>query len=256
MKKLLVNGFQMSYEKLGQGEETLLLIHGNLGSKRWWNLVKEELAQHYTVYFVDLRGCGESEKPKDGYNVPQYGDDVLAFMKLKGIDRCSIIGHSMGGAITIDIASKAGDRVERMILLNPAPIFGFVTSEDKYAIIEQYAHNKELLQAALTAVVPKGAHLPLFADLVEDAWGSTYTAISNARSLGVIDYRDAAKHIEQPVIILFGEQDVLISLEDMKVMQSYFPHCELITHPGVGHSPQVEDRDWFLREALAFLKNK
>ncbi|WP_167577815.1 alpha/beta fold hydrolase [Ammoniphilus sp. YIM 78166] len=254
MSKELVNGFQMAYEKLGDGNRTLLLIHGNLGSKRWWNLVKEELAQRYTVYSVDLRGCGESEKPNHGYSLPQYGDDVLAFMDLKGIRSCSVIGHSMGGAIAVDLASKAGDRIEKMLLLNPAPIYGYVTSDEKYDMIKRYSTDRELLQAALSAVVPKGAHLPLFADLVEDAWSSTHTAISNARSLGVMDYREAARRIEQPVSILFGEQDVLISLEDMKKMQSYFPHGELVTHHEVGHSPQVEDPEWFLRETLAFLE--
>ncbi len=254
MNNVLVNGFRMAYEKLGEGERTLLLIHGNLGSKRWWNLVKAELARSFTVYSVDLRGCGESEKPRDGYSVPQYGNDVLAFMDLKGIENCSVIGHSMGGAITVDLASKAGERIEKMILLNPAPIYGFVTGDEKYDMIERYSFDRELLQTALTAVVPRGAHLPLFAELVEDAWGSTHTAVSNARSLGVIDYRQAARRMEQPVSILFGEQDVLITLEDMKRMQSYFPQCELVTHPEVGHSPQVEDAEWFLRKSLAFLE--
>ncbi|RXT04306.1 alpha/beta fold hydrolase [Ammoniphilus sp. CFH 90114] len=256
MNRLQVNGFSMSYEKWGEGENTLLLIHGNLGSKQWWNLVKEELASHFTVYMVDLRGCGQSEKPTDGYSVPQYGEDVVSFIKQMGISHFSLVGHSMGGVIAMDVASKIPDQVDKLILLNPAPADGFVTSEDKYQIIEQYSTNRELLKSALTAVVPKGAHTPLFLDLVEDAWNSTHTAIPNAQSLGTIDYSEWAATFAKPTLLLFGEQDVLISLEDMKRTIECFKDGKLITHPGVGHSPQVEDPEWFVRETLEFLLTK
>lgn len=253
MKSVRVNGFEMAYEKRGEGDSPLLLIHGNLGSKRWWNLVKDQLAEFFTVYMVDLRGCGQSEKPPTGYRIPQYGDDVLAFIEKMGLKRLSIVGHSMGGVIAMDVAAKNPDLIDNLVLLNPAPLFGFPTSPEKYNIIEQYSTNRELLEAALTAVVPKGAYTPFFKDLVDDAWNSTYTAIPNACSLGEIDYTEWAAGFSKPVKLLYGEQDVLIPLEDMKKSIGYFANGELVTHPGVGHSPQVEDPDWFVRETLVFL---
>ncbi|MEW9671425.1 alpha/beta fold hydrolase [Ammoniphilus sp. 3BR4] len=253
MNTVTVNGFKMAYEKHGDGESSLLLIHGNLASKRWWNLVKEPLAECFTVFMVDLRGCGQSEKPPAGYSIWQYGDDVLAFIKRMGLERLSVVGHSMGGAISMDIASKNPELLEKLILLNPAPVFGFPTSQDKYQMIEQYSSDRELLQAALTAVVPMGAHTPLFQELVDDAWNSTHTAIPNARSLGEIDYTKWAETFSKPVKLLYGEQDVLISLDDMTRTIGYFPNGQLVTHPGVGHSPQVEDPEWFVRETLDFL---
>lgn len=253
MTDLHVNGFRMSYEKLGSGPVNLLLIHGNLASKRWWNQVKIPLSKQYTVYSLDLRGCGESEQPKEGYSVPQYGKDVLAFMNQMGIDKACLVGHSMGGAVAMDVASKEPSRIEKLILLNSAPVFGFFTSPEKYSIIEFYATQRDLLKLSLSAIAPTVASEPFFEELVDDAYRAAFTAVFNAKSLSTIDYTDWARTFAHPVLILFGEKDTLISRQDTEKMQAIFPDCELSFHPSVGHSPQIESPDWFLEEVTSFL---
>lgn len=253
MTEVFVNGFRMSYEKLGSGTVRILLIHGNLASKRWWNQVKIPLSEQYTVYSLDLRGCGESEQPKEGYSVPQYGEDVLTFMNQMGIEKACLIGHSMGGAVAMHVASKEPGRIEKLVLLNSAPVFGFFTSPEKYSIIEHYATQRDLLKLSLSAIAPTVADQPFFEGLVDDAYRAAFTAVHNAQSLGTIDYTDWARAFTPPVLVLFGEKDILISREDTEKMQAMFPNSRLAVHPSVGHSPQIEDPNWFLQKVTSFL---
>lgn len=253
MTDVWINGFRMSYEKWGRAPVHLVLIHGNLASKRWWNQVKIPLSKQYSVYSLDLRGCGESEQPLEGYSVPQYGEDVLAFMNHMGMEKASLIGHSLGGAVAMDVASKEPNRIEKLVLLNSAPVFGFFTSPEKYSIIEYYATQRDLLKLSLSAIAPAVAGEPFFEELVDDAYRAAFTAVANAKSLSAIDYTDWARSYTHPVLILYGEKDTLIPHKDTERMKAIFPNAQLSVHPHVGHSPQLEDPEWFLKEVATFL---
>lgn len=254
MNQLNVNNFLMAYEKLGNRPENVVLIHGNLASKRWWNLVKGKLAERFTVYMIDLRGCGESEQPTGGYSVPQYGDDVAAFIQRLGLNKVSLVGHSMGGAIAMDVASKLPEFIDRVVLLNPAPVSGYSVTEEKLELIKKYSEDRELLKLALAATVPSYSHLPFFLQLFEDALRAAFTAVHNVCSLAEVDYTLWAKQFSRPVLLLYGEQDNLIPLDAMEKTRNIFRNCTMITHSGVGHSPQVEDPEWFIKQMVCFFE--
>ena len=92
----------------------------NLQSFNWARLVLPTLARDARVYALDLRGHGNSDRPKKGYQIRDLAADVLAFMDAKGIVRATIVGHSLGGFIAQQVALAAPRRVSQLVLVGTA----------------------------------------------------------------------------------------------------------------------------------------
>ncbi len=109
------------------GNETappLLLVHGGLDHGRNWDWIARGLRDQYRVIAFDLRGHGESEWAKaSSYPVPDFVVDVVEFLRQMKIDRVKIIGHSMGGAISLLLAGIYPEYVERLIAIEGLRIF-------------------------------------------------------------------------------------------------------------------------------------
>ena len=92
-----VCGFQMSYITGGHGAP-IVLIHGLGSDANTWRKVLPQLAQQYTVYAVDMLGCGQSDKPSIAYTIEAFAHYMRYFMDAVGIERAHLVGHSLGGA--------------------------------------------------------------------------------------------------------------------------------------------------------------
>ena len=102
----------------------LLLIHGGLDHGRNWDWIARGLRDEYRVIAFDLRGHGESEWAKaSSYPVPDFVVDVDEFLRQQKIERVKIIGHSMGGGISLLFAGVHPHRVERLVAIEGLRIF-------------------------------------------------------------------------------------------------------------------------------------
>ena len=115
-----VGGKRVRYLALGEGADTLLLIHGFGGDLNTWLFNQEPLAQSRTVYAVDLPGHGESDKRLDTGSLDEYAACVTGFMDAAGVRAAHLIGHSMGAAVALRIAVDAPARVRSLTLVCPA----------------------------------------------------------------------------------------------------------------------------------------
>ncbi|HEV2581002.1 MAG TPA: alpha/beta hydrolase, partial [Ktedonobacteraceae bacterium] len=139
----------------------MLLLHGITGSVQSWVRVGPELAVHYRVYALDMRGHGESIKPPPGaYSLRHAADDAAAFIEALGLERPIMIGHSWGGATAMVLASGAGsDRpvpaLSRLVLEDPAHTFGSGDVEKRAApYTRDIGRPVEELRAEITASSP------------------------------------------------------------------------------------------------------
>lgn len=255
MPKILVNGVNLYYEIAGSGEKTLLFIHGNVASKRWWDFIWPKLAESYTVVRMDLRGGGQSDKPGQGYTVPQYSEDLRALIKELDLQNVITVGHSMGGSISMDMAVREPEVVKGMILINSAPAEGIVTPEERKPLIEMMIQDRNLMKMSLAAVVPTAAQGGFFESLVDDAMLAGQTVISNYTSLGDADYRTELASLQIPTLIVFGLQDSLISLEMMQRTHEAIPGSCLVQYEGIGHSPNVEAPERLISDIVGFVQN-
>src|SRR5690606_15542651 len=118
----IAKGLNLHYRKRGSGDRHLLLVHGNTASSLWWEKVMDLLPDGVTAWAPDLRGCGDSDKPEGGWTMADLGDDVFQFCQAVGIQRATVVGHSLGGAVAQQLTVDHPEPVERLVLVNSAEI--------------------------------------------------------------------------------------------------------------------------------------
>ncbi|MDP9138535.1 MAG: acetoin dehydrogenase dihydrolipoyllysine-residue acetyltransferase subunit [Pseudomonadota bacterium] len=115
-----VSAGRLRYARRGSGPDSIVLIHGFGGDLDNWLFNIDALAPQFTVYALDLPGHGQSVKsPGDG-TAAAFARTIVAFLDAQGIDRAHLVGHSLGGAIAIEVANLAPDRVRSLSLIASA----------------------------------------------------------------------------------------------------------------------------------------
>ncbi|MHA2180760.1 MAG: alpha/beta fold hydrolase [Promethearchaeota archaeon] len=113
----LVNGINLCYEIYGDGE-VVLLVHGLGTKKEAWIGQTEPLSKNFKVIRFDNRGAGKSDRPDTPYTMEVFADDINGLMDFLEIEKCHIIGWSLGGMIVQNFILKYPQRVNKMVLIN------------------------------------------------------------------------------------------------------------------------------------------
>ncbi|MFI7576627.1 alpha/beta fold hydrolase [Micromonospora sp. NPDC049497] len=116
LRTLTVDGVDLAYRVAGDpAGPPLVLLHGLGDDERDWHTVLPALAGGHRVYALDLRGHGRSARP-GRYSFELMRDDVLGFLDAVGVERCAMIGHSMGGTVAILLAEVAPHRLTHLVV--------------------------------------------------------------------------------------------------------------------------------------------
>jgi pimeloyl-ACP methyl ester carboxylesterase len=119
------DGVKLAYRVVGSGPRTVIAVHGWMTSSRVYDdLVAAIDPTGLRIIVPDLRGSGDSDKPATGYTIERYAQDILGLADDLGVGNFTLVGHSMGGAISQWIAAHAPGRVDGMLLLCPVPASG------------------------------------------------------------------------------------------------------------------------------------
>src|SRR5438105_12618100 len=116
-EEIILHGHRVSYRRAGWGP-VIVLIHGITGSSQTWEDVIEPLAENYTVVAPDLLGHGESAKPRGDYSLGAYASGIRDLLAALGHDRATVVGHSLGGGIAMQMAYQFPERVDRLVLVS------------------------------------------------------------------------------------------------------------------------------------------
>jgi pimeloyl-ACP methyl ester carboxylesterase len=225
----------------------MLLVHGSFASSRWWEPLFAVLPAEILVVAPDLRGCGQSEKTETGYTIEEQAADLWAFVQALGWRNFELVGHASGGALAIEFALNHADRLNTLILVDSAPVEGVFTPLDTLMVLEQMKTDHALLRQALALLMPTfpidtPENSEFFAQLVQDAGQMAPAAFSAvAESLGHWNRFAEAKHLTLPTLIIWGDQDQIVSREAMTRTLIAIPGANnLEVLRGVGHSPLIE----------------
>src|SRR2546427_2365607 len=102
-------GVNLAYLDTGSGEPALVFIHGWCCNQTMWGEQMKAFAPKHRVIAVDLRGMGESDKPDQDYDIEGFGEDMPWLLNEIGLQRPVLIGHSMGGVITLNLLRRHPD---------------------------------------------------------------------------------------------------------------------------------------------------
>lgn len=159
--QLLPSGETLAYFEQGSGEETLVLIHGNLSSSLYWEPLMKRLPATIRVIAPDLRGFGDSSYVRRFDTLLELAEDVRALLDILTIERFHLVGWSLGGGVAMELAAALGDRVKSLTLLsstthkgyplfqkdeNKKPIYGLAYAS-KDAMAEDPVQVKPVLEA-------------------------------------------------------------------------------------------------------------
>jgi pimeloyl-ACP methyl ester carboxylesterase len=112
-----VHGHRRAFRMAGNGP-VVLLIHGIGDSSETWAPVIPGLARHYRVIAPDLLGHGHSDKPRGDYSIGGYANGMRDLLSVLGVDRATLVGHSLGGGVAMQFAYQYPDHCERLVLVS------------------------------------------------------------------------------------------------------------------------------------------
>jgi pimeloyl-ACP methyl ester carboxylesterase len=265
------DGARMRYLRAGSGA-ALLLVHGLLGYSFSWRFCIPALAQHATVYAIDLLGAGFSDRPaKLDCSFKASAERLLQFMDKTGLASCDLLGTSHGGAVAMMLAALAPDRVRRLILVDPvnpwsahgerltgflssllvAPLFVNLASQVRS--LHEYFHRR--MFGDPRRIPPdslEGYRKPLRIP------GSYEYALAVARSWNhdLKELESALPRIAHlPTLLVWGSKDTAVDPASAAQLKQRFHDCQLVTFDGVGHLPYEEAPEEFNRAVAEFLSS-
>lgn len=248
-------GLRMHYIIHGNGPETVVLIHGNLASIRWWDKFLDRLPNQYRVIAMDLRGCGKSSKPDNGHTIAQFASDIMDLARILNIPSFHLLGHSMGGQIATFLTLHWPEAVRTLALLDAVPATGLVLDDairESFALLEQ---DKAVLQQAIASCMPYATDNGEFARIAFEDAANCSAAVyrKNPETMQDTVLIDRLGEIAVPTLIMHGREDLIIPLASVQSTMQAFVQAEKIIFEGCGHSPQVENPDGFASTYLRFL---
>ena len=270
MPFLKTSELNMHYEAGGNGKEVLLLLHGNFASWRWWQPLLKNMPEGYRAYAPDLRGCGDTDRPEEGYTIAQHAEDLNQLIGVLRLKRLHLVGHSLGGCVALDYALNNPQRIKTLTLVAPAPAEGasvinaasngYGTSSSSalhsaFRLSESLGTYRRVMEKALSRLMNPDQIGSEFETLVDDAVRmSRNAAVGHIETLNGWDVRDAIGQLNLPVLIIGGRNDHLISPEALQKAAEKFPNGRLIMWPKMGHTPQLEQPKRFNRILLNFTR--
>jgi len=260
-----VKGIKIHYRDQGQGYP-IVLIHGTGASLHTWDAWTEELIKNYRVIRLDLPAYGLTGKdPQKRYSSIDYVNLLDAFLDKLGIENFHLGGNSLGGLVSWLYTSYHDQKVNKLLLLNPSgfpfdstpmviklaktPILNFfiryITPKSfvKKNLKEVY-YNDDLIT---NETIDRYYDLTLFEGNREAFIDRSFIEREN--------YTDRLSLIQSPALVLWGENDEWIPVEDSEKFKAHLNNIKVVIMPKTGHIPMEERPKESVAIALDFLSN-
>jgi 4,5:9,10-diseco-3-hydroxy-5,9,17-trioxoandrosta-1(10),2-diene-4-oate hydrolase len=253
-----VNELRTRFWAVGKAGPAVVLIHGLGASIETWKDNIQVLAKDHLVYALDLPGNGRSDKPSPPYSLADLAQFVRDFMRVQEIEQASLVGHSVGGAVSMHFAIQYPEEVDRLVLVDSGGL-------GKEVSLLLRLLTLPLAGEFLSRPSRKGAAQlweEAFYDpaLVTEEWvdlyyeldslpGNQESMLGTLRSLanlrGMKDevlapIRDNLGQITAPTLVVWGQQDSLMPADHARVAQAGIPGAQVHIFDRCGHMPQME----------------
>jgi pimeloyl-ACP methyl ester carboxylesterase len=273
-RRMTLHGHEVTYRTAGDGEQVVVLIHGITGSSATWTDVMPALAEHYTVVAPDLLGHGQSAKPMGDYSLGAHASGIRDLLGALGHEKATIVGHSLGGGVAMQMAYQFPERCERLVLVSSGGLGREVHLLLRAATLPGAEFVLPLVTASRIAALGDAVggflgRLGLRAgpDL-EEMW-------RGFASLGDVEARAAFVHTlrtivdpagqrvsaldrlylaeAMPMLLIWGERDPIIPASHGEAAAAAAPGSRLVVFPGARHFPHREKPARFLEEVIGFV---
>jgi non-heme chloroperoxidase len=262
--RVQANGISLHVVDRGEGRP-LVLLHGVMGSGRFFDAQVERLSGRFRVVAPDLRGHGDSDKPMDGHTVAQHARDLRAVLEALGAtDRPVLVGWSMGVMVAYEYVRAYGSSSVAGLVVVDQPPADFAW-EEGYAFglftPEILAEAVEGIQTDLAAVGHEWAELMLHAPTPEAVafFVGEFSKVPPAIATSILvdqtlrDYRGFIPTIDVPTLVAFGVDDKATSPEAGRWIADRIAGARLELFEESSHAPFFEEPDRFARVLEEFV---
>lgn len=267
-KYIYINGLKTYVIEKGEGIP-IILIHGLSACVYTWRKIFYPLSKRFHVYAYDLRGCGCSEKLRYNYSIDSLTEDLREFMDYFKIDRAILIGNSLGGEIGLNMTIKYPDRVNKLILIDTAGYKMNLKKTNSLVKLARISLMPQLINIFTSKVLVACAARFLLNNhkVINDEFINAYYCgfrtkrgvygfVSLIRNLSYNEfYFEKIKEIEKPTLIIWGENDRLISSKDAYKIAQEIRNSTLVIFPNCGHGAQEEYSEKLNDEINKFILN-
>ena len=268
-----LHGHDRAFLKVGSGP-ALLLIHGIGSRHETWLDIVPRLSQTHTVIAPDLLGHGRSAKPRADYSIGGYANGLRDLLTVLGVDRVTVVGHSLGGGIAMQFAYQFPERTERVVLVGTGglgpevnPLIPLCTLPGASTTVGVLASRplRPVGVKLLNGLYRSG--LPLTQDLQQlsivyndlnsresrEAFRHVLRAIVDLKGQ-IVTMRDRAYLTRFiPTMVIWGEKDSVIPVAHASVAARELAHARVVVFKGAGHFPHAELPEAFATELEEFI---
>ena len=242
--KLDIKNETLDIDYIDEGSgDVIVLLQGWGTTAAVYKTIINMLTAKYRVIAPDFPGFGRSTAPSFPYSAEDYSDFVIAFLEKLGIKKASFIGHSHGGRVIIELASRENLPIEidKIVLMDSA---GIVTKKklSKRIRIRIYKILKNLL-----LIPPVKAMFPDALPALKKKFGSAdYASSSEMMQKSMVklvntDYSDRLCKIKAPTLLIWGDKDDATPLAHAKIMEKEIPDSGLVVIKDGGHFSYLAD---------------
>ena len=253
---------QLHFYKSGAGFPVLLL-HGFCESGSYWRPLSNELSKKFQIICPDLHGFGLSPLPSEAFSLEYIAELLVAWAKSSGISSCIIIGHSMGGYISLEILRKYPDFVKGIGLLNSSAFEDPPDKkENRNKLIELIKKNG--VASFLSTFVPSlfypenlSAHQGIIDELRKEGLSiAPETVMSYAAAMrDRVDSIDLLKKNHDRILLISGKYDQNVPLEKSKAMAKHLANENVHIIPDSAHMSLFEQPE-LCYDAITTFVNK
>jgi pimeloyl-ACP methyl ester carboxylesterase len=236
----------------GRGPD-VLLIHGWASSSAMWQPLMDGLRQDYHCIAVDLLGFGDSPRPEPHHelDIAMHLASLVAFCERRHLRPRAVIGHSMGGMLTLKLAQARPDLADQLVLMAPVvrgrfgslvELHKLVTSDvGEYAIQRSEALWKLVQSDVVDVIAPllsrpgmadEGSVIRIRQDVKRASWRA---AVHGIRSIARENLGPHLPEIQQPTLVIVGSRDLTVPPEEGKYAAEHLPQGELLELAGLSH---------------------
>lgn len=270
---VVLHGHDLSYIDSGSGP-VVLFIHGILGSQQQWSRLVDVMDDEHRVIVPDLFGHGDSAKPLGDYSLSAHAAAMRDLLDRLGIDRVTLVGHSLGGGIAMQFFYLFPERVERLVLVasgglgrevnlilrsatlpGAAQVLSVAASAPVLSRVEALGRGASKLGWKPGADV--GAVWRGFSSLGDRESRIAFLATTRAvidiggQSISAHDHLGEAPPI--PTLIVWGTKDRMIPVAHARSVEKEMPDCRVELFEGAGHFPHLDDPERFARVLREFI---
>ncbi|GIP24393.1 alpha/beta fold hydrolase [Paenibacillus sp. J22TS3] len=259
MDKATVNGTVIAYDDRGEGD-VLVLLHGFCGSSAYFERIVPTLSKEFRVITPDLRGHGLSDAPMGAYTIEQMADDIKGLLDTLGVSQYTLIGHSLGGYVTLSLVQRYASQLKGFGLLHST---GYPDSEEAK---EKRLKAVSTIQGEGITTFVEGLVPGLFAKDNLEKLASEVTRVKEIGyrtppqgAAGVAmamrerpDRTDVMSAAALPLLLIAGENDAVIPAE--KTFTAKGSQVTEAVIPGAGHMSMYEAPEKLTEVITAFMK--